>query len=177
LLEIGLAYGVSSLFICDAVRRWKVDFYHVIDAFQSRDWKDIGRNNLAEAGYGDLVTVVEQLSELCLPQFLAQGHRYDFAFVDGMHTFDHVLIDFFYINRMLDVGGVVVFDDVDMPSVAKVLSYIDGFDCYQRLDLPDGFPKSTPMKVRLVMGLTPTRIAGFVKIAEDVRGWDWYRDF
>jgi len=159
------------------VRRWPVDFYHIIDSDQSRAWEGIGRDNLTEAGFGHLVTVFEQLSELCLPEFLAQGHRYDFAFIDGMHTFDHVLIDFFYVNRMLDVGGVVIFDDVEMPSIAKVLSYIDGFDCYRRLDLPDGFPKSTKMKVRQVMGLTPTRVAGFVKIAEDNRRWDWYRDF
>jgi predicted O-methyltransferase YrrM len=54
LLEIGLAYGVSSLFICEVVSRWQVHHYHVIDAFQSRAWEDIGRKNLAEAGFGEL---------------------------------------------------------------------------------------------------------------------------
>ncbi len=177
LLEIGLAYGISSLFICDAIQQWPVECYHIIDAFQSGQWQQIGVNNLHAAGFARLVTMYEELSELCLPRFLEQGHRYDFAFVDGWHTFDHVLTEFFYISRMLDVGGVVVFDDVHLPSIHAVLAHVDSYDCYERLALPADFPPSMKMKVRKVAGLPPVRIAGFVKITPDERDWDWHRDF
>ncbi len=177
LLEVGLAYGISSLYICDIVSQWPLRYYHIIDAFQSTEWQGIGRKNLADAGFSHLLTLHEQLSEICLPRFLEQGHRYDFAFVDGWHTFDHVLLEFFYISRMLDVGGIIIFDDVHLPSLQKLLAYIDGYDCYERLSLPDEFGKSVPMKVRRMMGLPPARITGFVKTTEDERSWDWYREF
>ena len=177
LLEVGLAYGISSLYICDVVSKWPVECYHIIDAFQTRDWQGIGWRNLSDAGFAHLVTLHEQLSELCLPQLLERGHRYDFAFVDGWHTFDHVLLEFFYINRMLDVGGIVLFDDVHLPSIQSVLAYIAGYDCYDPLSLPEKYAKSVPIKVRKMMGLPPARIAGFVKTAEDERSWDWYQAF
>ena len=51
LLEIGLAYGVSSLFICDAIADWQDVGYHIIDPFQHRDWQSIGLRNLDQAGF------------------------------------------------------------------------------------------------------------------------------
>ncbi len=54
-----------------------------------------------------MVSIYRRLSEICLPQLLQQELRFDFAYVDGWHTFDHVMMEFFYINRMLDEGGVV----------------------------------------------------------------------
>jgi hypothetical protein len=125
----------------------------------------------------DLITVYEDLSELRLPGLLAEGQRYDFAFIDGWHTFDQVLVEFFYINRMLDVGGIVVFDDVHLPSLAKVLAHIGTYDCYRPLELPPEFPVSLPMRVRALAGVPPVRIAGFVKTASDERDWDWYHEF
>ncbi len=124
LLEIGLAYGISSLFICDAVSAWQVEHYHIIDAFQSKEWQSVGLQHLQQAGYGQLFTLHEQRSELCLPAFLQQGLRFDFAFVDGWHPFDQVLTEFFYINRMLEVGGIILFDDVHLPALQKVLAHI-----------------------------------------------------
>lgn len=177
LLEIGLAYGISTLFICDAMAGLDIEYYDVIDAFQHSEWQGIGLSNLAAAGFRQRVELHEELSELCLPRLLEQGKRYDFAFVDGWHTFDHVLVEFFYINRMLEVGGIVLFDDVHLPALQKVLAYIDGYEGYERLALPADVGNSVPMKVRRMMGLPPVRVAGFVKTAEDERDWDWYREF
>ena len=177
LLEIGLAYGVSSLYICDAVARWQVADYQIIDAFQSTEWLGIGVQNLQRAGYGDSFVLHEQLSELCLPQLLAQGLRFDFAFIDGWHTFDHVLLEFFYINRLLDVGGVVIFDDVHLPALQKVLAYVRHYPCYEPLSIPPNLASSKPLKVRRMMNLPPVRIAGFVKTAVDERSWEWFEDF
>lgn len=40
-----------------------------------------------------------------------------------MHTFDYAFIDFFYIDRILKPGGVIVFDDLCIPAVNKVFRY------------------------------------------------------
>lgn len=177
LLEIGLAYGVSSLYICDAISLWNITHYHIIDAFQSQEWQRIGVYNLERAGYGGQFILHEQLSELCLPNLLTQDVRFDFAFVDGWHTFDHVLLEFFYINRMLDIGGIVIFDDIHLASLQKLLAYIKAYPCYEPLELPSDLVNSKPIKVRRMMNLPPARIAGFIKTSSDQRNWDWFEDF
>ena len=65
---------------------------------------------------GQLLSVRAHISE-------AQGERIDFAFIDGAHTFDHALVDFFYIDRMLNVGGIVAFDDLGFPCIEKVCRF------------------------------------------------------
>ncbi|MHC4455104.1 MAG: class I SAM-dependent methyltransferase, partial [Planctomycetota bacterium] len=125
ILEIGLAYGISALYICDALQAIGNNFtYHIIDAFQSPGFKATGLFNLDNAGFEDVYAFHEERSEICLPQFLTQGMRFDFALIDGNHTFDHTLVDFFYVNRMLDVGGIVIFDDIQLPSIQKVVAHI-----------------------------------------------------
>ena len=128
-IEIGCAYGVSSLYICAASSQYENYSHTVVDAFQT-DWKNIGVLNLKRAGFTSF-ELIEKLSELALPQLLEKNKKYDFAFIDGWHTFDHVMIDFFYINRMLEVGGVITFHDLDMPSQKKLFRYILNYPCYE----------------------------------------------
>jgi hypothetical protein len=78
---------------------------------------------LRRAGY-NFFELVERPSEFALPLLLEQGMRVDFAFIDGWHTFDHTLLDFFYLQRMLNVGGIILIDDVGMQSINKVVRYI-----------------------------------------------------
>ncbi len=177
ILEIGMAYGVSSLFICDAIRQRMDVTYDIIDPFQYQDWQGCGVHHLNLAGFRGRFILHEQPSEICLPRLLAANYHCDFAFVDGFHTFDHALIDFFYINRMLDVGGVVVFDDVHLSSIRKLLAYIASYPCYQALPIPATFQQHRAIRVRRMMQTPETRIAGFKKIDADKRDWRWYHEF
>src|SRR5262245_23921222 len=61
---------------------------------------------------------------------LARNEKIDFAFLDGQHTFDYVLVDFFYVDKLLSVGGIIVFDDLQYPSVRKVCRYVLTNLCY-----------------------------------------------
>ena len=61
-LEIGCAYGVSTLYICEALaslpdaRRSHI----VLDPFQSTQWRGIGIRNARDAGFADLIDFREQ---------------------------------------------------------------------------------------------------------------------
>jgi len=129
-LEIGLAYGIASLFICEALAKVQAERHIVIDPFQREawkgnpGWKGIGLLNLRRAGYEKMIEFHEAPSFRVLPKLEADGVRIDFAFIDGWHTFDYVMVDFFYIDKMLRVGGVVVFDDSYYPSIRKACRYI-----------------------------------------------------
>ncbi len=123
-LEIGLAYGLSALWICQAHRdNGEGGVHTAIDPKQSGVWRGIGLLNVERAGLDGTLRFHEEPSHLALPALLAEGERFDLVLVDGLHLFDYTLVDFFYSDLLLAVGGHVVVDDVWMPSVRKVVMY------------------------------------------------------
>jgi predicted O-methyltransferase YrrM len=198
-LEVGMAYGLSTLYICDALSKLPKTAHHIaIDPKQSEHYRDIGKFNVRQAGFAHMVQIIEQGSELALPRLLADGTRIDLAVIDGWHTFDHALVDFFYINRMLRVGGVVILDDVDWPSIDKLVRYLLNYPAY-RLIAGTGTPKRPRSVIGWMRrGLSKTAIARKVlrqdvlirpwdrawgscvalqKVAPDERSADWHLDF
>jgi len=49
--------------------------------------------------------LVEDFDYYALPRLLANGCRADFAYIDGWHTFDHAMLDFWFIDKMMNIGG------------------------------------------------------------------------
>lgn len=206
-LEIGLAMGISALFICEALAPLPRARHIVIDPAQhnAEYWQGIGLHNLRTAGYGEMVEFYELPSHLALPPLIAAGQRVDFAFIDGAHLFDYALVDFFLVDKLLRVGGVVAFDDLWMPSVQRLCRYIITNQSYSVFRyFPNGTePASKPsFKRRLLeksVGYAPTlgralkfeyatpefdvklglpnQCIAFVKQAEDQRAWDFHQDF
>ena len=203
-LELGLAFGVSALFICEALAACGARRHIIIDPDQHDDrWKSVGLSNLKRAGYEHLVEFHNLSSHLVLPQLEASGAKIDFAFVDGMHTFDHVLLDFFYIDRMLRVGGVVAFDDASFPSIRKVCRFVvinRSYSVFRALrpeirrtpslkgNAVRYLARKSEMVRRLLspeffdpdfdLGLVVnSRCIAFKKEAEDTRSWDFHKEF
>lgn len=131
-LEIGLAYGVSTLYICEALTSVATRPRHIVaDPNQSTQWRNIGLRNVNQAGYSNIVDFHEVSSEFLLPRLLEVETRLDFAFVDGWHTFDQVMVEFYYLSRMLRVGGVIAFDDADRRSVNRVIRHALTYPAYE----------------------------------------------
>jgi len=107
----------------------KNPFHTIIDPFQQEQWNNIGITNLKRCNL-TFYRLIETVSEIALPELLKNNEEFDFAFIDGWHTFDHTLLDFFYVNRMLRIGGTVIFDDVDMPSINRVVRYVMNYPNY-----------------------------------------------
>lgn len=59
-------------------------------------------------------------SEVALPT-LAGTEPLDLVFIDGGHGFPIPVIDWFYGAGLLKRGGVVVFDDVQLPQVSSFI--------------------------------------------------------
>lgn len=124
-VEIGLGYGISALFICDALISLGqgVPDHTVIDPYQKTRFANLGLQVLDEAGVADLVTHYSEESQIALPRLLQAGRSFDLAFVDGNHRFDWAFVDFFFLGRLVRPGGVIVIDDYQLPAVARAASF------------------------------------------------------
>ena len=190
-LEVGFAYGISTLFVCDALAaNGKAAKHIVIDPFQHSNWGGIGLKNITRAGYKHFIDFREERSEVALPGLAASGTRAQVAIIDGNHTFDHALVDFFFVNKMLTVGGVVILDDTGWPAISRVVEHILTYPAYElfattprlvrvsvRTKLRHALARRTlSSKLRRPPWDYPSCMA-LRKIAEDDRRWDWYADF
>jgi predicted O-methyltransferase YrrM len=190
-LEVGFAHGVSAMSICQPHLERGRGSHIAIDPLQdSRRFDYRGLLNIKRAGLGDFVRLIEEPSQTALPALAAENTHLDFAFIDGMHTFDHSLIDFFYVDQMLRTGGVVVFDDIWMPSIRQVASFIAANRNYRRMHTPLqwNFVRRLRVSARRMLQ-TPfakdfgrlrteaSNVVAFEKLADDTRMWDEHRFF
>ena len=202
-LEIGLAYGISALFACDALAKIptgeKVS-HTAIDPWQNGEYgyKGIGLRNINAAGHDSIFNFIEVESEFALPKLANDGNRYDAVIIDGVHTLDHCLVDFFYVNRMLNVGGMVILDDTGMPSINKIVRYILNYPSY-RMVYAANVPEEYTQHVLSIMNIDKSHVTVaddiiirnepsiadipfdalgsaicLQKISEDDRAWNWY---
>ena len=89
-IEVGLGYGIAALFVCAGLlEHGGPNLRHVaIDPYQAARFADCGLQALDEAGVRGLVEHHGEESQIVLPRLLAEGGRFDLAFVDGNHRFD-----------------------------------------------------------------------------------------
>ena len=146
-LEVGLANGVSALFICEALAANGGGRHIAIDPHQA-GWHGAGLRSLERAGYRHMLEFHEAPSHRTLPALDAAGTRVDFALIDGWHTFDYALVDFFYIDRLLRVGGVVAFDDaLSYPALRRLVRYVARNRHYRAVEAESPRPLSWRRRV------------------------------
>ena len=198
-LEVGCGYGLSSLYICAAIRNREDASHTIIDPFQNTQWDGVGIFNLEKAGI-DFFNLFEIKSEFALPQLLKHNQgQYDLIFIDGWHTFDHTLLDCFYATRLLRVGGVLTIDDLSFPSVKRVVDFLKNYPCYEEAGAVRRKVKSWKKIItrslafpinraiwknilatrlyRRIFEDYETRMIALKKIKEDSRNWDWHVEF
>jgi predicted O-methyltransferase YrrM len=196
-IEIGFAYGISALAIADAVVK-NGGTHTVIDIFQKRDWNGKGLELIKAAGLGDRLEFREQWCYKALPALLAEGRSFDFAYIDSTKQFDWILMNFFFLDKLLVNNGIIVFDDAHFPGIRKVVRMISKFPSYEVIaqyphnEKPSllrtvisrvgGLPGMKKMlrpeilKLDYKSGLNAGCVA-VRKIHEDKRSWNWHEDF
>lgn len=124
-VEVGLAYAVSALHICEGLlANGDPMARHVaLDPVQGTRFSGCGLQFLEEAGVAGMVEHHAERSETALPRFLVEARGFDLAFVDGNHRFDGVFVDLFYLGRLVRPGGIVFLDDYQLPGVERAASF------------------------------------------------------
>jgi predicted O-methyltransferase YrrM len=136
-IEIGMAFGSSTLAILTAMEENGSGRLVSIDPNQNdpHQWNGAGLRHVAEAGLDHRHRLVEEPDFLALPDLVRRSEPVDFAYIDGWHTFDYVLVDFFYIDKLLRSGGMVGFNDCGWPAVEKALRYLPRHRRYTEEDV------------------------------------------
>jgi len=205
-LEVGCAYGISALYICEAISRRPNPHHVMIDPLESAKWRNIGIRNLRDAGFA-FWELLEQPSALALPSLVQRNVKVQFALIDGWHTFDQTLLDFFYVDKLLEDGGIVAIDDVAMPAVNRVVRYVLNYPTYRAVETVNAAAARGPSPAQRALGLLMRGLACLVpsgarelyftdsclrpskeaaltcdmiflqKSGSDARPWDWYKAF
>ncbi len=205
-LEVGCAYGISALYICEAISRRPNPHHVMIDPLESTRWRNIGIRNLRDAGF-EFWELLEQPSALALPSLVQRNLKVQFALIDGWHTFDQTLLDFFYVDKLLEDGGIVAIDDVAMPAINRVVRYALNYPTYRAVETVNAGAARDSSPAHRALGLLVRGLASLVpsgarelyftdsclrpskesaltcdmiflqKSGPDARPWDWYKAF
>jgi Methyltransferase domain len=74
---------------------------------------------------------IDAPSHACLPTLDFQGRQLDFALIDGSHAFPQPVVDYFYINEHLKVGGLLAIDDLPISSVGMLHHFLMTDSAYE----------------------------------------------
>ena len=170
ILEIGMANGISSAYMAKAQTRYlkQPNAHIIIDPFQSTQWSNAGITLLKRLGLDSNVRTIEDYSLSAIPQLEKAGDRFDFAFIDGSHCLDYTLSDLVNADRVLKIGGLIIFDDSTDFGVKYAVRYMDKFrHNLKRIKFDNKvihFLREATNKRR--------RLTVYQKTAEDTRGAD-----
>ena len=145
ILEVGMADGMSSIAILEALNgegslNQGYASLTSIDPYQSTYWSNNGLKNIKKLNLDKNHVFIEKFNYIALPELLAKGEKYDLIFIDGSHIFDYVILDNFYADLLLNIGGYLINDDMWMPAIKKAYSFIkNNYTHYEEIEKPKRF--------------------------------------
>jgi len=98
-LEIGFAYGFSTVWILDALRPRLNSFHIAIDPFELTQWGGVGLHQIKRLNAEPVFEWIAEQSIHALSRLIKSGKRFDFIFIDGNHRFDDILVDFYLSDQ------------------------------------------------------------------------------
>lgn len=124
-LEIGLASGASAITIMSA-RSPGGDRHIALDPLQQSQFGGQAVERIKRLGLASEFKMAESFSYVLLPLlWIKHAARFDFIFIDASHMFDQTMIEWFYADKLIDVGGVIGFDDCHFPMVQAVVNFVE----------------------------------------------------
>ena len=161
-LEIGMAYGYSTLYFLAAITRNQAGHHTAIDPFQLSFWHGIGlaHADAAGANLDSGFRFIEDRSDRVATDLARSNSNFDLIFIDGSHRLDDVLVDFYLYASLCAMGGRIVFDDMWMRSVRTVVAFVRA----NRTDFVE-LPAAEP------------NVCVFQRVGDDLRKWDHFHKF
>lgn len=122
-LEVGLAQGASTLHFLSALKLIRKGRHTAIDPLQS-GFSDVGLSEMSRLGLDSRLRFFRERSDIVLHKLREQKETFQVCLIDGDHRFDAVFVDFYMIDKVLDIGGFIIFDEAGTGPTEKVISFI-----------------------------------------------------
>jgi predicted O-methyltransferase YrrM len=158
-LEVGFAYGFSTLWMLDALRKQPKALHVAIDPFEKSRYHGIGLKQVDKIRFEGNFRWLQNFSSHALSDLIRQGEKFDFIYIDGNHRFDDVIVDFYLCDQLAHPNALIVLDDMWMPSIRAAGSFIIENRSYTVEQQP------------------VANILALRKVRNDDRGWTHFRRF
>lgn len=117
LLELGFRHGVSTCYMAGALDDLGSGKIVTIDLMSARNAEPNIERLLADLGLERFVTIFYEPTSYIwrLMKMLEEdpSPRFDFCYIDGAHDWATDGFAFFLVDRLLQPGGLIIFDDLD----------------------------------------------------------------
>ena len=84
------------------------------------------------------IQFVPEPSQTYLARMDLGDRRLDFVLIDGSHAFPNPIIDFYYVNANLRIGGILAVDDLPIPSVGILHRFLSTDPAYEVVSIDAG---------------------------------------
>lgn len=117
IIEIGCAYGMSGMIMANIFGKYmdkKFNFWS-IDPNQNTQWHSVGDYNINKVKKENTKWhLVEEYSDEGLTYIKDSklNRKIDICFIDGAHDYINVYSDINIIDTFLEIGGLIILDDV-----------------------------------------------------------------
>lgn len=189
ILEIGSWAGASTYSWCEAIARYYDRNGHVtcidvwdqnIEPVQASPGEktpailDVFLHNVEASGYSDLVVHMQSTSDRAFEQL--EGQTFDVIYIDGNHSYGHVLNDIVHSIDVLECGGIICGDDLeiqaDQISEPVLLTHSEiGTGWAVNPQTGDGYHSGVTRAVAETLG-TVSSWHGFWAVKDTEIGWD-----
>jgi len=125
-LEVGCFEGRATIFVCENLLQEGAN-YDIVDTFEGtldesgmvgaaerlKEDNFIYNNFTHNISYHPQINfnIFKGYSQNILPTLVQQDKKYDFIYIDASHRADDTFVDAYYAHKMLNKGGVLIFDD------------------------------------------------------------------
>ena len=104
-LEIGSYEGMSLLYVLEKYKNAKITS---IDLWNDSDIESSFNKNINN--YSNLIKIKSD-SIISLRELNKKNKKFDYIYIDGLHEGTHVIVDAIEAFKLLDLNGIMIFDD------------------------------------------------------------------
>lgn len=124
-LELGFAHACSTLYMLQSLADNGAGMLISVDSLGLTHYKGCGLKNVERSGLQNFHKYINGASQIVLPQLLVQQFKCDFVFIDTSHQFDQTIMECYYCDKLLKVGGIMAFHDYRLLSVKSACNFVE----------------------------------------------------
>jgi len=125
IIECGCQHACSTLYMLQGLADNQHGRLISIDPNEMLgDHPGVGLANIRRAGLESWHECLLTGSEYALPDLCRKRSAVDFAFIDSSHMFDQTIVELYFLNRMLRLGGMIGLHDYFLPGIYTALQFL-----------------------------------------------------